>query len=47
MKVTVIKPKEDKKMNIISDLIMLILGIILTLNANKLVTTPMFDTLLI
>ncbi len=39
MKVTVIKPKEDKKMNIISDLIMLILGIILTLNANKLVTT--------
>ena len=39
MKVTVIKQKEDKNINIISSVIMLILGIILVLNANQLITT--------
>ncbi len=38
MKVTIIKEKE-KETNIISNILMLILGIILTLNANKLITT--------
>ena len=39
MKVTVVKQKDDKNLNIFSSIIMLILGIILTFNANQLVTT--------
>ena len=39
MKVTVIKKNDDKNLNLISSIIMLVLGIILTLNANQLVTT--------
>ena len=39
MKVTVVKKQEDKNLNLISSIIMLVLGIILTLNANQLITT--------
>ncbi len=39
MKVTVIKPKEEKGLNLISSIIMLVLGLILAFNANQLVTT--------